>query len=85
VESDGSFYIKVPADHPIRFELLSAKGAVIYAQKSWIWARTGEDVPCIGCHESKALAPGDNWPLALKRPDAPIPVGVAANALSARH
>lgn len=85
VESDGSFYIKVPADRPIRFELLNAKGAVIHAQKSWIWARTGEDVPCIGCHESKALAPGDIWPLALKRPDAPIPVGVAANPPSARH
>ena len=85
VESDGSFYIKVPADHPIRFELLSTRGAVIRAQKSWIWARTGEDVPCLGCHESKALVPGDHWPLALKRPDAPIPVGLPLNSHSAQH
>jgi hypothetical protein len=85
VESDGSFYIKVPADHPIRFELLSAKGEVIHEQKGWIWARTGEDVPCVGCHESKALVPGDHWPLALKRSDAPIPVGVPSNSQSARH
>lgn len=84
VESDGSFYIKVPADHPIRFELLDSKGGVVHAQKSWIWARTGEDVPCLGCHESKALVPADRWPLALKRPDAPIPVGVPTKP-SAQH
>ena len=85
VESDGSFYIKVPADQPIRFELLGTKGTVIHEQKSWIWARNGEDVPCLGCHESKALVPGDHWPLALKRSDAPIPVGVPSNSHSARH
>ncbi len=85
VESDGSFYIKVPADRPIRFELLSPKGEVILAQKSWIWARKGEDVPCLGCHESKALVPGDHWPLALKRSDAPIPVGVPSNPQSVKY
>jgi Hydrazine synthase alpha subunit middle domain len=85
VESDGSFYIKVPADRPIRFQLLSTKGEVIHQQKSWIWARTGEDVPCLGCHESRALVPGDHWPLALKRPDAPIPVGLPMKSQSARH
>ena len=85
VESDGSFYIKVPADRPIRFELLGAKGEVIHQQKSWIWARTGEDVPCLGCHESKAQVPADNWPLALKRSDAPIPVGLPSKPQTARH
>jgi hypothetical protein len=85
VESDGSFYIKVPADRPIRFQLLGTKGEVIHQQKSWIWARTGEDVPCLGCHESRALVPGDHWPLALKRPGAPIPVGLPSKSQSARH
>lgn len=85
VESDGSFYIKVPADHPIRFELLDTRGDVMHAQKSWIWARTGEDVPCLGCHENKALVPADRWPLALKRLDAPIPVGVTSTKPSANH
>jgi Hydrazine synthase alpha subunit middle domain len=85
VESDGSFYIKVPADHAIRFELLGTKGEVIREQKGWIWARTGEDVPCLGCHESKALVPENRWPLALKRLDAPIPVGVPSNSQPAGH
>lgn len=85
VESDGSFYIKVPADQPIRFELLGTKGEVIHQQKSWIWARAGEDVPCLGCHESKALVPGDHWPLALKRSDVPIPVGLPSKPQTAPH
>ncbi len=77
VETDGSFYILVPADCPIRFELLDAKGTVIRAQRSWIWARPGEDAGCLGCHEDKALAPENHWPLALKRLDTPLPLGVS--------
>ena len=85
VESDGSFYIKVPANWPIRFQLLSDKGAMIHQQKSWIWARNGEDVPCVGCHESRALVPGNHWPLVLKRSDAPISVGEPSKTQTARH
>lgn len=85
VENDGSFYIKVPANRPIRFELLSPKGEVIHQQKSWIWARNGEDVPCLGCHESRVLVPSDHWPMALKRSDAPFPVGLPSKPQSAHH
>jgi len=77
VETDGSFYIMVSADRPIRFELLDAKGTVIRAQRSWIWARPGEDAGCLGCHEDKALVPENHWPLALKRLDTPFPLGVS--------
>lgn len=76
VEKDGSFYLAVPSDMPIRFELLDARGAVIRAQKSWIWARPGEDRGCLGCHEKQALAPENRWPLTLNRSDTPTPVGV---------
>ena len=71
VETDGSFFATVPADMPIRFELLGAKGEVVRAQRSWIWARTGEDRGCLGCHESDALAPENHWPLVLRRSDTP--------------
>jgi Hydrazine synthase alpha subunit middle domain len=76
VESDGSFYVSVPANRPVRFELLGARGQVIQAQRSWIWVRPGEDRGCLGCHEDKARAPENHWPLALKRLDTPIPVGL---------
>jgi hypothetical protein len=77
VEEDGSFYIAVPPDQPVRFELLDAAGHVVRAQRSWIWARPGEEHGCVGCHEDRAIAPENRWPMALRRFDTPILVGVA--------
>jgi len=76
VEKDGSFYIAVPPDRPVRFELLEAGGRVVRAQRSWIWARPGEEHGCVGCHENRALAPENRWPLALHRLDTPVGLGV---------
>lgn len=85
VEKDGSFYLDVPADRPLRFELLDAHGGVIRAQKSWVWVRNGEDMGCLGCHENRAQAPPNRWPIALERFDTPIPVGVGAQPESKEH
>jgi hypothetical protein len=76
VETDGSFYIAVPPDQPVRFELVDASGKSVHAQRSWIWARSGEEHGCVGCHEDKAIAPDNNWPQALRRFDTPILLGV---------
>ncbi len=76
VEEDGSFYIAVPPDRPMRFELLNEEGRVIRAQRSWIWTRPGEEAACVGCHEDKAVAPPNRWPQALRRLDTPIHLGV---------
>jgi len=72
IEKDGSFYLAVPPDRPVRFELLDAAGRVVSEQRSWIWSRSGEEHGCVGCHENRALAPENRWPLALRRFDAPI-------------
>ena len=80
VESDGSFYATVPADAPIRFELLGVKGDILHAQRSWIWVRNGEDRGCQGCHDSPALAPANHFPLALRRFDTPTPLGSVLHA-----
>jgi hypothetical protein len=76
IEQDGSFYIAVPPDRPVRFELLNAEGKVIRGQQSWIWARPGEEHGCAGCHEDRAVAPENRWPLALRRFDTPTWIGV---------
>ena len=84
VEKDGSFYIAVPPDRPMRFELLSAEGRVIRAQRSWIWTRPGEEAACVGCHEDKAMAPPNRWPQVLRRLDTPVHLGVEP-AMQAAH
>ncbi len=76
IEPDGSFYLRLPADLPLRFELLDARGAIVEAQRSWIWVRPGEDAGCQSCHGNPALAPANRWPLALKRRQAPITFGM---------
>ncbi len=76
VEEDGSFYIAVPPDRPVRFELLDNGQQVIRAQHSWIWARAGEERGCVGCHEDKGVTPPNRWPLTLRRFDTPTPLGV---------
>jgi hydrazine synthase alpha subunit-like protein len=80
VEKDGSFYVEVPADQPVRFELLDAGGKLIVAEKSWIWARPGEQRGCTGCHGDKAVAPENRWPMTLKRFDTPTHLDKTENA-----
>jgi hypothetical protein len=84
IEQDGSFYVAVPPDRPVRFELLNAERKVVRAQQSWVWARPGEEHGCVGCHEDRAVAPENRWPLALRRFDTPTCLGVQA-PLEAAH
>ncbi len=67
VAADGSFYLRAPADQPLRFQLLDAASRVLATQRSWIWVRPDEQRGCFGCHASQALAPPDHWPLILRR------------------
>ncbi len=83
MEEDGSFYIAVPPDKPVRFEVLDGAGRVVREQQSWIWSRSGEERGCVGCHEDRALAPENRWPLALRRFDTPTRLGLADHPISA--
>ncbi len=75
VEEDGSFYVAVPSDRAVRFELFDALGKSIRSEKSWIWARSGEKRGCVGCHAEKAVSPENHWPQTLKRFDTPTQHG----------
>lgn len=75
VESDGSFFVQVPANWPVRFVLLDGKGQIIREERGWIWTRPGEERGCTGCHGDKALTPENHWPETLRRFDTPTPMG----------
>ncbi len=85
VEKDGSFYVEVLANQPVRFELLDDEGQTIVAERSWIWTRPGEQRGCPGCHGDKALAPENRWPLTLKRFDTPTALLEKENAAETAH
>ncbi len=69
VELDGSFFVKVPADKPIRFALLDKKGAVVRQEHGWFWIRSGEQRICVGCHTGPERASENRVPAVLLRTD----------------
>jgi len=72
VEQDGSFFVKVPADRPIRFELLDFRGAVLRQELGWFWARGGEQRICVGCHAGPERASENRVPDVLMRTTEPV-------------
>lgn len=72
VERDGSFFLKVPADRPIRFSLLDFKGTVIRQERGWFWARGGEQRICVGCHAGPERASENRVPDILMRTTTPV-------------
>ncbi len=71
VEEDGSFYVRVPGDRPIRFSLLDKKGAVVRQEQGWFWARGGEQRYCVGCHAGPERGSENRVPAVLMHSTVP--------------
>ena len=65
--SDGSVYLKVPADRPLRLQLVDREGFTIMNERAWFWVRPNERRVCIGCHENRELSADNATPRAAKR------------------
>jgi len=72
VQSDGSFFVKAPADRAIRFILLNAKGDVLRQEHGWFWIRSGEQRYCVGCHAGPERAPDNRVPQVLLHTTTPV-------------
>ena len=72
VESDGSFFLHVPSEQPLRMELRDQSGRVIEAERGWFWMRQGEQRVCVGCHAGPERAPENAVPKVLLRKDVPV-------------
>ena len=57
IHSDGSAYFKAPANTPVFFQVLDARGHCIQTMRSWATLMPGENASCVGCHEDKGSAP----------------------------
>jgi cytochrome c553 len=71
VETDGSAHFKVPADQTVYFQALDENYLEVRRMRSNVTFGAGETRTCIGCHETKTLAPPATAtvrPLALGRP-----------------
>ena len=71
VHPDGSFYVEVPADTPIRFELLDADGRMLVHETEFNYVRGGETKGCVGCHEPRKSSVANRRPEAMDHPPSP--------------
>ncbi|MHC4084092.1 MAG: HzsA-related protein [Planctomycetota bacterium] len=68
VEEDGSAYFRVPSGVSIFFQALDVKGFAVQTMRSLTYVHPNQTLSCIGCHESRELAPEINSrPLAALR------------------
>jgi len=66
VKADGSFYLKLDAETPLRIEALNSQGETVRGPSDWIYLRANERRACVGCHADPELAPINTQPLAVK-------------------
>ncbi|MCY3019859.1 MAG: hypothetical protein NTW87_12630, partial [Planctomycetota bacterium] len=57
VESDGSAHFSVPVDTAVYFQLLDENQMELRRMRSFISFQPGEVRGCVGCHETRAIAP----------------------------
>jgi len=79
VEEDGSVYLKVIADTPVRIQTLDDNGNIINGPSAWMWIRPFERRGCVGCHEDPELAPSNAVPFAVKKNPVLIPIESSTN------
>lgn len=71
VEKDGSFYLRLPGDQPLKLELLDKAGKTLKKEAGWFWLRQGEQRACVGCHAGPETSPENAVPAVLLRSTVP--------------
>ncbi|MCP4453483.1 MAG: SUMF1/EgtB/PvdO family nonheme iron enzyme [Planctomycetes bacterium] len=67
VEKDGSVMFKIPANTTISIQPLDKEGRALQLFRSWLVAMPGEELSCVGCHESPSEPPVANKTMASGR------------------
>ena len=57
VEADGSVQFRVPPDRAVYYQLLDENRMELRRMRSFISFQPGESRACVGCHESRSMAP----------------------------
>ncbi len=67
VEPDGSAFFRVPANVPIAVQPLDEKGQALQLMRSWFTCMPGEQLTCVGCHESQNTSSPNRSTLGMRR------------------
>ncbi|MBD3173614.1 MAG: SUMF1/EgtB/PvdO family nonheme iron enzyme [Armatimonadia bacterium] len=61
VADDGSALFEVPANKPLAVQPLDSEGQSLQVMRSWFTAMPGENLSCVGCHESHGTVPAGGY------------------------
>ena len=76
VEEDGSAHFRVPSGISVFFQALDQSGLAVQTMRSLTYVQPGQTLSCVGCHESRELAPvAGKRPLAVRREPSKITPG----------
>ena len=76
VEEDGSAFFEFPANTPVLFQALDAKGQMVQTMRSLAYLQPGENMSCIGCHENRMQTfTANHRAMAIQRPPSQIKPG----------
>ncbi len=67
VESDGSAHFRIPANTPVSIQPLDSEGRAVQLMRSWFVGMPGEQISCVGCHESRKTTLPPRRDLASRR------------------
>jgi formylglycine-generating enzyme required for sulfatase activity len=67
VEEDGSASFHIPANTPVALQPLDEEGRALQLMRSWLVGMPGENVSCVGCHESQNSVTPSIMTLASRR------------------
>jgi len=82
VEDDGSIYCEAPVGKALYFQLLDENGMAVQSMRSATYVHAGEQMSCVGCHESKwETMPTMPSPKAFQRPPWKIVPEVESGAI----
>mgnify|MGYP005837848643 FL=1 len=65
VQADGSAYFRAPAGTNVFFQALDAEGLAVQTMRTVTTVQPNQTLSCVGCHESRAMAPLMRRPAAL--------------------
>ncbi len=75
VERDGSAHFRVPAGVTVFFQALNQQGVAVQTMRGATHVQPGQTLSCIGCHESRQLAPPTTVALASLNEPSPLTAG----------
>jgi hypothetical protein len=64
---DGSFQVQIPANTPVRLQLVDSGGQALRSS-AWLWVRNHAAQGCVGCHEDPERTPPNRLVKALGAP-----------------